>query len=376
MTAYDPSLHTGKKGFFGWFRPGAAGTGRPERASGAANHLRVIAPGSRADVIANIAEFLAKYDLDICGCTLGVAHDYVSGADPLLMRLIHEREVIGQAITVDWLKKLRGQHKEDAEANEVHRAFEKLEVQLVEFGVTAAAARQATHEYGTSLEGHAEQLSAAQDLNASVSGLLGVVRGMIDRTSEMEKDMSRSQEQSEALRRNLEAAVRAAEEDYLTGLPNRRAFEKTFENEYRDARHARDALVIGVCDIDHFKRINDTFGHDTGDRVLKVGCAQPFGDLERTLLHRPPWGRGIRGPVPRAVDGPGAANARRRAGRTRRTAAGQPCNPDRDRQCDLLGRACGGFFLFRPQSSHEGRRQCFISGERTGQEPNRGCVSY
>jgi diguanylate cyclase len=271
MTAYDPSLHSDKKGFFGWLNRVRAGPGDLTDLAALAEYLRIVAPGSRADMLGNIAEFLGKYDLDVCGVTLGVAHDYVSGTDPLLMRLIHERDMIGQEVTVDWLKKLRGQHKEDAEANEIHRAFEKLEQQLVEFGVTAAAARRATQEYGTSLEGHAEQLSATPaDVAVSVSEVLGVVRGMIERTSDMEKEMIRSEEQSETLRRNLEAALREAEEDFLTGLPNRRAFEKTYENEYRDARHAKEQLVIGVCDIDHFKRINDAHGHETGDRVLRA----------------------------------------------------------------------------------------------------------
>ena len=136
--------------------------------------------------------------------------------------------------------------------------------------MTAATARKATREYGTSLEGHAEQLSSTPEKEISVSDLLGVVRGMIERTSDMEREMIRSEEQSETLRRNLEAARREAEEDFLTGLPNRRAFEKTYENEYRDARHAKEVLVVGLCDIDHFKRINDTHGHETGDRVLKA----------------------------------------------------------------------------------------------------------
>jgi diguanylate cyclase len=103
-----------------------------------------------------------------------------------------------------------------------------------------------------------------------VSELLGVVKGMIERTSDLEREMIRSEEQSDSLKRNLESARREAEEDFLTGLPNRRAFEKTYENEYRDASRTREALVIGVCDIDHFKRINDTHGHETGDRVLKA----------------------------------------------------------------------------------------------------------
>jgi len=269
MTAYDPSLHSGKKGLLGWlgFNRGIFDM---TELSALASQLRVLSPGSRADVIASIAEFLGKHDLDVCHCTLTVGHDYVSGADPLLIRLIDERELIGQDVTVDWLKKLRGQHQPDADADEVYRAFEKLEKHLIEFGATTTAARRATQDYGTSLEGHAEQLNGSHDVNLSVTEVLKIVEGMIERTSEMEKEMIHSEKQSQILRRNLEAALRSAEEDYLTGLPNRRAFEKTFENEYRDARSANDHLVVAFCDIDHFKRINDTHGHETGDRVLKT----------------------------------------------------------------------------------------------------------
>ncbi len=56
----------------------------------------------------------------------------------------------------------------------------------------------------------------------------------------------------------------------MTGLPNRRAFETVLEREYRDARASFDPLTVAFCDIDHFKRINDTHGHDAGDRVIRL----------------------------------------------------------------------------------------------------------
>lgn len=270
MTAYDPSLHSDKKGFLGWLGFNRPRSGDPSELSVLAEQLRQTAPGSRADVVASIAEFLGKYDLDVCAVSLGAAYEYVTAGDPLLVRLIDERELIGQEITVEWLKKLRGQHEPDADSRDLHRAFEKLEKHLAEFGSTASAARKATQEYGTSLEGQAEQLNRSQDISVSASEILGLVRDMIDRTAEMEREMQRSEQKSEALRRSLEAAMRSAEEDFLTGLPNRRAFEKTYEHEHREARQAIEPLVVAFCDIDHFKRINDTHGHETGDRVLKA----------------------------------------------------------------------------------------------------------
>ena len=271
MTAHDPSLSSERKGVLGWLGIGRSQSSGTAPLSTLAQQLRSIAPGSRSDQIASIAEFLAKHDLDVGPCALAVAFDYVTRSDPLLVRLIDERELIGQPVTIEWLRKLRGQDLDDHGADELHRTFEKLEKQLVEFGTAASAARKATQDYGESLGDHAEQLGSAQrDLNSSVTQILGVVQSMINRTSEMEKEMGRSERQSRVLRRNLEMALRSAEEDHLTGIPNRRAFEKVFDREHREARLLFEPLVVAFCDIDHFKRINDTHGHDTGDRVLKA----------------------------------------------------------------------------------------------------------
>lgn len=93
---------------------------------------------------------------------------------------------------------------------------------------------------------------------------------MLRRTVEIEKAMQRSEEQTRKLKAKLEETRRTADEDHLTGLPNRRAFESRFEREYREARAAAEPLCVAFCDIDHFKRINDNHGHDAGDRVLKL----------------------------------------------------------------------------------------------------------
>ena len=65
----------------------------------------------------------------------------------------------------------------------------------------------------------------------------------------------------------LEAAERGAKIDALTGLPNRRYFDEVLSIE-RPRRRANDSLGILMVDIDHFKLLNDRYGHATGDRVL------------------------------------------------------------------------------------------------------------
>ncbi len=63
--------------------------------------------------------------------------------------------------------------------------------------------------------------------------------------------------------------VKAADTDYLTGLLNRRAFDVEFRDQCNRALRAGVPLALATFDLDHFKQINDRYGHAEGDRVLR-----------------------------------------------------------------------------------------------------------
>ena len=74
--------------------------------------------------------------------------------------------------------------------------------------------------------------------------------------------------------RNLALAEFRANNDSLTGLPNKRASEDTFKRMIAQAHRSVATLAVMMLDLDHFKRINDRFGHGKGDEVLAaVGAA-------------------------------------------------------------------------------------------------------
>src|SRR3546814_20112585 len=85
---------------------------------------------------------------------------------------------------------------------------------------------------------------------------------MIDKSRAVEAQMRESQKHTKLLKKNLEHARKAAEQDHLTGLPNRRAFESTLREEAVRARDKGKSLSVAFCDIDHFTQINDVHGHD------------------------------------------------------------------------------------------------------------------
>ena len=88
-----------------------------------------------------------------------------------------------------------------------------------------------------------DQIEALSMLSAQAGARIGMLRTMV-----------RTQEQ--------------ASTDSLTGLINRR----TFQARIRSLRRSNTRFALVMADIDHFKRINDTYGHETGDRALKTFC--------------------------------------------------------------------------------------------------------
>jgi diguanylate cyclase (GGDEF)-like protein len=75
------------------------------------------------------------------------------------------------------------------------------------------------------------------------------------------------------VRRQAELLRTLANNDELTGLPNRRAWDAAMTRAVARAGRTGEPLVVGLLDLDRFKRFNDNFGHQAGDRLLKEAAA-------------------------------------------------------------------------------------------------------
>lgn len=224
---------------------------------------------TRRQLLDAITDFLLDNELEITPENLLAAHSAFSGVNPRLARKISAQFESGDAITQAWLDEITAtdaQRKDDS----LEQLIARLESNLDIYAKSTKAARTVTSNYNTELEQQVAELDQVAETGEIITHLASLAKAMLDRTRKVEDEMRRSEDEAKSLRQSLARAKRDAEIDHLTGLPNRRAFEALLDKHYREAQAAIDALSVAFCDIDHFKRINDTFGHDTGDRVIQA----------------------------------------------------------------------------------------------------------
>ena len=256
---------------------GFSGAEEASERGAAASPADARSPGSpykaaRRDLMARITDFLVENDLDLTPTNLLVTHSALSGADLNLARKFAEKQTSGEAINQEWLDSLADKRGGDQSEKgpELDNLVTKLQSSIEAFTHTTRFARTAAADYNTELERHAGQMDDYQSTGKMLTSLAELTKAMLERTRQVEEDMKRSEQEATSLRKSLEKAQREAEVDHLTGLPNRRAFEGLLEIHFREAQKQIEPLCVAFCDIDHFKRVNDTHGHDTGDRVIQA----------------------------------------------------------------------------------------------------------
>ncbi len=141
---------------------------------------------------------------------------------------------------------------------------------------TLEAAERDTAAYGKALEGASGKLDETTDtasFRQMVEGLVAATARMQRRSRELEQRLQVTSQEVDQLRTNLEKVREEAMTDALTGVANRKRFDESMRRARRDAEEKSEPFSLILCDIDHFKRFNDTWGHQTGDQIIRFVAA-------------------------------------------------------------------------------------------------------
>lgn len=120
-------------------------------------------------------------------------------------------------------------------------------------------------------------IASAERINTERAERLTAQAGMLEVERQAKTELScKVEERTTELRQALRALEEANQElakqsqtDSLTQLANRRHFDRVLQEEFRRATRSRQPIALILCDIDHFKTINDRYGHPAGDECLR-----------------------------------------------------------------------------------------------------------
>lgn len=118
-----------------------------------------------------------------------------------------------------------------------------------------------------------DTLASARDRNALVAAvekMASAAGNLQDDRRRMEGQLNASRLEISQLRQELTTIRSASLTDPLTGLVNRKSFAHALQKAMTAAAQRREPLSVIMADIDHFRQFNETFGHQTGDQVLRL----------------------------------------------------------------------------------------------------------
>ena len=202
-----------------------------------------------------------------------VWYEYVSGHNPKLSKNIQaarkKKEQIDYQKVLEWFRCHVCDKQELITEEQTRKAGSLLDGMTSR--LTEAGARMGQQQ--DQLKAHIEHLNSASnkpEIKNICRDIVLETQEIIDGNTDLKNDIHNTITELNALKIELRNLRKAVKTDILTGLLNRRGFEDTIANPMEDAQAGTAPLTLIIADIDHFKRINDNYGHLTGDNVLKL----------------------------------------------------------------------------------------------------------
>ena len=199
-----------------------------------------------------------------------VWYEYVSGTNPALRAAIDERLKSGVLLDenhTEFLYRRFIAEIDEEQATRISNGFKRV---LSDIDSSASVAGEQAGKFGNSLERWSANLTNHAGVADSLGELLGDTRQMQSNVAQLQAQLLASQQEIEKLKQEVCRAREDALVDGLTGLANRRGFEEALQRCLEDVgrKHAPSPCVL-MADIDHFKNVNDTYGHIFGDKVIR-----------------------------------------------------------------------------------------------------------
>ncbi len=228
---------------------------------------------SSGEILRLLIQKMAGHPAAFTPLNYAVWYEFTTGINPALSQAMGGLLDDGKKLDDDAIENLYVKFVSECNMD-VQRALQKDFQQLLSnlAGFTEETDKQA-HHFGNSLQAYGDTLKQNPDtpnLVALISNMTGDTTRMRSSMHSLQSELEASKQQVEKLHHELESAREEALIDPLTGTLNRRGFEAKVQNILSDKASTDKGFCLLMADIDHFKKINDAYGHLFGDNVIRA----------------------------------------------------------------------------------------------------------
>jgi len=216
--------------------------------------------------------YISKYNLPANPVNYTVWYEYVSGKNMKLKKAIDTSLDADRPINAENVETLYQKYVADGDRIVISKLLTKIALMLKDITGHVLETEGDLAGHGKNLSDLAHQVGEAQDyqgIKTIVDQMILETKDLVDSGKRLQTRMKISSDDLKQLQQELEKSQQEAQTDVLTSLFNKRGFEKRFELERIRAKQNETPFSIIMVDIDHFKKVNDTYGHLVGDSLLR-----------------------------------------------------------------------------------------------------------
>jgi len=252
-----------------------------------------------AEYLRQILPLMSKNKITVDPLNFAIFYEYITGRNVQLnnelVELLESKAIFTTELSINLFKK----HICDNSIN----SLDKINHTLLQLINKTSEAIDATGEKAGAatirFQNQSKKLESNQDLSEIKTALAEIIaetQDLAETSKALQVQMDESKKEMQLMSQELAHARETAKTDALTGLFNRRAFDQKLDEYIEFHKQNNSELCLLILDLDHFKQVNDTFGHLAGDSVLRYTanllkqhiaehhCAARYGGEEMAII--------------------------------------------------------------------------------------------
>lgn len=252
-----------------------------------------------AEYLRQILPLMSKNKIATDPLNFAIFYEYIIGRNihlnDELDELLEKQTVFTSELSIKLFKK----HICDTSINSLEKINHNLLQLINKTGVAIDTTGEKANAATIHFQNQSKKLENSQglsDIKTVLAEIIAETKDLAETSMALQAQLDESKKEMQLLRQELAQARETAKTDALTGLLNRRAFDQKLD-EYIEIYKQNDfELCLLILDLDHFKQVNDTFGHQMGDNVLRYTanlmkqhiaehhCAARYGGEEMAVI--------------------------------------------------------------------------------------------